>query len=139
VLFELCCLEEEEEGFDLPTLRVQALLYRREPSYSLLSDSPAASFPMVAVLAWVLLSSALCLGVGRFIKHLSPWTGISRVYALSLPRILSWRRGFLCVVGGGRAWLASRWSPASVNLVGTLLPLIKRRLEVFVVFAGSGL
>jgi hypothetical protein len=35
VLLELCCLEEEEEGFDLPTLRVQAPLYRRGPSYSL--------------------------------------------------------------------------------------------------------
>jgi hypothetical protein len=36
-------------------------------------------------------------------------------------------------------WLASRWSPASVALVGTLLPLIKHRLKVFIVFAGSGL
>jgi hypothetical protein len=34
-------------------------------------------------------------------------------------------------VGGGRAWLASRWSPASVDLVGSLPPLIKHRLGGF--------
>jgi hypothetical protein len=33
-------------------------------------------------------------------------------------------------IGGGRAWLASRWSPASVDLVGSMLLLIKRRLGV---------
>jgi hypothetical protein len=48
-------------------------------------------------------------------------------------------KGFACAVGGERAWLASCWSPASVVLVGTLLPLIKSRLKVFVTFAGSGL
>jgi hypothetical protein len=36
----------------------------------------------------------------------------------------------LGAVGGGRAWLASLWSPASVDLVGTLQPLIKRWLKV---------
>jgi hypothetical protein len=34
-----------------------------------------------------------------------------------MPWILSWRRGLPVAVGGGRAWLASRWSPASVDLL----------------------
>jgi hypothetical protein len=34
-------------------------------------------------------------------------------------------------VGGGRACLATRWSPASVDLVGSLPPLIKRWLGGF--------
>jgi hypothetical protein len=53
----------------------------------------------------------------------------------------SWGRGLLGAVGGDRAWLASRWSPASVALVGTLLPLIKRQLKVFassLAWASSG-
>jgi hypothetical protein len=35
------------------------------------------------------------------------------------------------LVGGGRAWLASRWSPASVDLVGATPLLAKRPLEEF--------
>jgi hypothetical protein len=35
------------------------------------------------------------------------------------------------LVGGGQAWLASRWSPASVDLVGATLLLVKRPLEEF--------
>jgi hypothetical protein len=35
------------------------------------------------------------------------------------------------LVGGGRAWLASRLSPASVDLVGATLLLVKRQLEEF--------
>jgi hypothetical protein len=42
-------------------------------------------------------------------------------------------------VGEGQAWLASRWSPASVDLVGAMLLLIKHRWRVFVIFAGSDL
>jgi hypothetical protein len=57
VLLELSCLEEEEEGFDPPTLRVQALLYRPGPGYSMLSRCLAAGSPMAAALAWVPLSS----------------------------------------------------------------------------------
>jgi hypothetical protein len=41
-LLELYCLEVEEEVFDLPTLRVQAPLYRQGPGYSLVSGCPAA-------------------------------------------------------------------------------------------------
>jgi hypothetical protein len=36
----------------------------------------------------------------------------------------------LGAVGEGHAWLASLRSPASIDLVGTLQPLIKRRLKV---------
>jgi hypothetical protein len=36
----------------------------------------------------------------------------------------------LDAIGGGCVWLASLRSPASVNLVGTLLPLIKHRLKI---------
>jgi hypothetical protein len=140
VLLELCCLEEKEEGFDLPTLRVQAPLYRRGPGYSTSSVCPATGFPVDAVLAWVPLFYALCLGACRFIKHLFPLDRYIRgVYALGLPWILSWMRGLLDVVGGGRVWLASCWSPASIDLIGTLIPLIKSRLKVLVIFAGSGL
>jgi hypothetical protein len=56
-LLELYCLEVEEEVFDLPTLRVQAPLYRHGPSYSLVSGCPAAGSSVAAVLAWVPPSS----------------------------------------------------------------------------------
>jgi hypothetical protein len=44
-LLELFGLEEEEEGSDLPSLRVQALLYRQGPSYGLGAPLPAPSWP----------------------------------------------------------------------------------------------
>jgi hypothetical protein len=130
VLLELCCLEEEVEGFHLPTLRVQAPLYRRGSGYSMSSGFPAARSPMAAALAWVPLSSVPLPSAGCFIKRLFPWTGIFGVYALGLPRILSWRRGLLGAVGGGHAWLASPRSPAFAVLVRTLQPLIKHRTKV---------
>jgi hypothetical protein len=55
-----------------PYSRLQAPLYRRGPGYSTSSGCPVIGFPLVTVLAWVLLFSALCLGAGRFIKHLFP-------------------------------------------------------------------
>jgi hypothetical protein len=94
---------------------------------------------MATVLEWVPLSSSPLPGRKPLYKAPFPWTGISRVYALGLPRILSWGRGLLGAIGGGQAWLAPRWSLASVALVGTLLPLIKHRLKVFVIFTDSGL
>jgi hypothetical protein len=54
VLLELCCLEEEEEVFDLPILRVQAPLYRQGPSYKMLSSCSAAGFSVAAALAQVI-------------------------------------------------------------------------------------
>jgi hypothetical protein len=56
-LLELYCLEVEEDEYDLPTLRVQASLYRQGPGYSLVSDCPAAGSPVAAVLAWAPPSS----------------------------------------------------------------------------------
>jgi hypothetical protein len=58
VLLELYCLEEEEEVFDLPILRVQAPLYRQRPGYSVapgcrllrgcgLSVGPALTCPLI--------------------------------------------------------------------------------------------
>jgi hypothetical protein len=58
VLLELCCLEEEEEVFDLPILRVQTPLYRQGPGYRVSSGCPAASFSVAATLAWVPLPFA---------------------------------------------------------------------------------
>jgi hypothetical protein len=68
VLLELCCLEEEEEVFDPPTLRVHAPLYRQGPSYRVSSGCPAAGFSVAAALAWVPLPLPLCLSAGYFIK-----------------------------------------------------------------------
>jgi hypothetical protein len=51
MLFELCCLEEEEEEIDPPILRVQAPLYRQGPGYMFSSGCPAVGFSMAAVLA----------------------------------------------------------------------------------------
>jgi hypothetical protein len=45
VLLELCCLEEEEEGFDLPVRRVQAPLYRQGPGYSFIIRLPGYRLP----------------------------------------------------------------------------------------------
>jgi hypothetical protein len=41
------------------------------------------------------------------------------------------RRGLPIAVAGGRAWLASHWSLASIDLVGATLLLIKCPLEGF--------
>jgi hypothetical protein len=137
VLLELYCLEEEEEGFDIPILTVQAPIYRRGPGYSLWSGCPAAGFPVDAVLAWVPPSSGPLPGHRLLYKAPFPLDWHIRGIALGLPRVLSWGRGLLGVVVGAQAWLASCWSLASVALVGTLLPLIKSLLKVFVIFAGS--
>jgi hypothetical protein len=44
------CLEVEEEEFDLPSLRVQAPLYRRGSGYSFGIRLPAVGSSMAAVL-----------------------------------------------------------------------------------------
>jgi hypothetical protein len=81
-LLELYCLEEEEEELDLPSLRVQAPLYRRGPGYRLSVRLPGR---------WLLRGRSLDVGLpssgplpdaGNFIKCLSPWTGIFEAYAL---------------------------------------------------------
>jgi hypothetical protein len=53
MLFELYCLEEEEEESDIHILRVQAPLYRRGPGYKISSGCLAAGFSVATVLAWV--------------------------------------------------------------------------------------
>jgi hypothetical protein len=73
MLLELCCLEEEEEVFDLPILRVQAPLYRQGPGYKMLSGFPAAGFSVAMALAWAPLPSTPLPGCKLLYKvHLSP-------------------------------------------------------------------
>jgi hypothetical protein len=54
----MCCLEEEQEVFDLPILRVQAPLYSQGPGYRVSSGCPAIGFSVVVALAWVSLPPA---------------------------------------------------------------------------------
>jgi hypothetical protein len=138
-LLELYCLEVEEEVSDLPILRVQAPLYRQGPSYSLASGCLATGSPVAVVLAWVPPSSGP--RPKRRPLYKEPFSLDRHIWGIC-PRFASdpfVGKGLPGAVGGERAWLVSCWSPASVVLVGTLLPLIKRRLKVFVIFAGFGL
>jgi hypothetical protein len=130
-LLELYCLEVEEEEFDLPSLRVQAPLYRRWPGYRLGVRLPGCRLlrgcgPDVGA-----PSSGPLPDAGNFIKCLFPLDrhlrGICPLLCLR-----SFHGGGSCpLVGGGRAWLASCLSPTSVNLVGAMPLLVKRPLEEF--------
>jgi hypothetical protein len=124
-LVELYYLEVEEEEFDLPSLRVQAPLYRRGPGYSSVSGRPAVGSSMAAVLTWVRCPLAFCLGACYFIKCLFPLDQhLRRIWLLLC--LGSFGGGEACpLVGGGRAWLAPRYFWQSV------------RWRVFVVFVGS--
>jgi hypothetical protein len=139
VLLELYCLEEEEEVFDLPTLRVQAPLYRRGPGYSTSSGCPAAGFPTAAALVWVPLVSV-------------PLPGRRLLYKAPFP--LDWHIWGICprfasdpFVEEGLAW-CGWWRPcvAGVTPVFSLCrscrdpaTFNKASVKCFVVFAGSGL
>jgi hypothetical protein len=68
MLLELCCLEEEEDSVDPPTLRVQASLYRQGPGYIVWSGCPAVGSVVAITLAWAPLSLLLLCGADRFIK-----------------------------------------------------------------------
>jgi hypothetical protein len=57
-LLELFGLEVEEEGSDLPSLRVQAPLYRRGPGYRLGVRLPGS--PIAMVLTWAHHFLTLC-------------------------------------------------------------------------------
>jgi hypothetical protein len=139
VLLELYCPDEEEEGFDLPTLRVQAPLYRRWPGYSMSSDCPAAGFPMATALAWVPLFSVPLPGRRLLYKVPFPLDrhirGICSRFVLDpfmeegLARCGWWR---LCVasVTPVSSLCRSCRDPATFN---------KASVKGFVVFAGSGL
>jgi hypothetical protein len=130
-LLELYCLDVEEEEFDLPSLRVQAPLYRRGLGYNLGVRLPGCRLLRGRGLDVGPPSSALCRDAGNFIKCLFPLDrhlrGICALLCLG-----SFRGGGSCsLVGGGQAWLASRMSPTSVDLVGVVPLLVKRSLEEF--------
>jgi hypothetical protein len=81
-LLELYGLEVEEEESDLPSLRVQAPLYRWGPGYRLGVWLPGCRLLRGHGLDMGPLSSDPLSDSGNFIKCLSPWTGISEAYAL---------------------------------------------------------
>jgi hypothetical protein len=128
-LLELYCLEVEEEEFDLPSLRVQAPLYRRGSGYRLGVQLPGCRLLCGRGLDVGPPSSGPLSNACNFIKCLFPLDrhlrGICPLLCLG-----SFRGGGFCpLVGGGRAWLASRLSPASVDLIGAVPLLVKQPLE----------
>jgi hypothetical protein len=139
VLLELYCLEEEEEGFDLPILRVQAPLYRQGPGYSLSSGCQAAGFPVAVVLAWVPLSFGPLPGhrplykapfpLDRHIRGICPWFASDPFVGEGLARCGWWRS---CVAGVTLvpSLCRSCRDPATFN---------KASVKGFVIFAGSDL
>jgi hypothetical protein len=138
VLLELCCLVEEEV-FDLPTLRVQAPLYRQGPGYRVSSGCPATGFSVAAVLAWVLFSSAPLHGRRLLIKCLYP---LDRHIWVICPRL-----ALDPFVERGFAW-CDWWMPcvAGVSLVSSLYhscrtptAFNKAMVKGFVIFTGLGL
>jgi hypothetical protein len=110
-LLELYCLEVEEDEFDLPSLRVQAPLYRRGPGYRFGVQLPGcrllrgSGFDMGPAILW---PSVWALEIYKVFFPLGPasWEHMPPV----LPRILSWRRVLL--VG----W----WRPSMAGV--TLVP-----------------
>jgi hypothetical protein len=133
VLLELYCLEEEEEVFNPPALRVQA------PLYAGASSCPAAGFLVAAALAWVPLFSVPLPGCRLFYKAPFP---LDRHIRGICPRLASdpfVERGF--------AWYGW-WRPcvAGVTPVSSLCrscrdpaTFHKALVKGFVVFASSGL
>jgi hypothetical protein len=139
VLLELCCLEEEEEGFDPPTLRVQPPLYRRGPGYSMSFGCQAAGSPMAAALAWVPLSSVPLPGCRLLYKAPFP---LDRHIRGICPRFASdpsmeeglawcgWWRPCVASVTPVSSFCRSCRDPTTIN---------KASVKGFVIFAGSGL
>jgi hypothetical protein len=130
-LIELYCLEVEEDELNLPSLRVQAPLSRRGPGYRLGGRLPGCRLLRGRGLHVTPPSSGSLSDAGNFIKCLFPLDrhlrGISPLLCLG-----SFRGGGSCpLIGGGRVWLMSCLSPASVDLVGVMLLLVKRPLEEF--------
>jgi hypothetical protein len=131
MLLDLFGLEEEEEGSDLPSLRVQTLIYRRGSGYRLGGRLPGCWLLRGQVLSVAPPSSGSSPDVGNFIKCLFPsdqhLRGISPLLCLG-----SFCGGGSCsLIGRAQAWLASRLSPASVDLVGARPLLAKWPLEEF--------
>jgi hypothetical protein len=130
-LLELFGLEEEEEGLDLPSLRVQTPLYRRGSGYRLGGQLPGYRLLRGRDLDMAPPSSSSLPDAGNFIKCLFPseqhLRGISPLLSLG-----SFRGGGSCsLIGQARAWLASCLSPACVDLVRARPLLAKWPLEEF--------
>jgi hypothetical protein len=130
-LLELYCLEVEEDKLDLPSLRVQAPLYRRGPGYRLGGRLPGCWLLRGRSLDVAPPSSSSLSDACKFIKCLFPLDrhlrGISPLLCLG-----SFRGGGSCpLIGGCRAWPASRLNPASVDLVRVVPLLVKEPLEEF--------
>jgi hypothetical protein len=131
MLLELFGLEEEEEeeGSDLRSLRVQTPLYRQGSDYRLGGRLPGYQLLCghgLCVIRWAPHSSS---DGSHFIKWLSPLDrhlgGISSPFCLGSFR----GEGSCLLVGGVWTWLASCPSFASVDLVGARPLSVKRPLE----------
>jgi hypothetical protein len=119
MLLELFGLEEEEEdGSDLPSLRVQTPLYRQGSGYRLDGRLPGCRLLRGHSLAMIRWSSDSPSDGSHFIKWLSPLDrhlgGISSPFCLGSFR----GEGSCLLVGGVRTWLAPCLSFASVDLIG---------------------
>jgi hypothetical protein len=128
-LLELFGLEEEEEGSDLPSLRVQTPLYRQGSDYRLDGRLPGCRLLRGHGLGVAPPSSDSLSNDGDFIKCICPLDrhlrGICSPFCLGSFR----GEGSCPLIGGDRAWLASCLSPASVDLVRAKLLLAKQPLE----------
>jgi hypothetical protein len=115
-LLELYCLEIEEEVFDLPTLRVEAPLYRQGLGYSLVSGCPAAGSSVAAVLTWAPLSSGPLSGYMPLYKAPFPF---GPAYSEHMPPVClgSFRGGGACplrLVEAERGWRHAGLLPLSI-------------------------
>jgi hypothetical protein len=131
-------LEVEEEGSDLPSLRVQAPLYRRGPGYRLGVRLPGCRLPRGRGLDVGPPSSNSLSDTGNFIKCLSPWTGISEAYALrsaSDPFVEEAPTHWL--VEAERGWRHACLPPLSI-LSGPCRFWKSSHWRSFVVFTGLG-
>jgi hypothetical protein len=127
MLLELFGLEEEEEGSDLPSLRVQTPLYRRGSGYRLGGRLPGYRLLRGCVLGVILWP--LTPGDGNFIKCLCP-LGPASWWHMPSFCLGSFRgEGSCSLVGGVRAWLASCLFLASVDLVEARLLSAKQPFE----------
>jgi hypothetical protein len=114
-LLELFGLEEEEEGSDPPSLRAQTPLYRQGSGYRLGGQLPAPP----RLQSWHGPPSSHSLSDdGNFIKCLFPLDrhlrGICPPFCLGS----FCGKGSCPLIGGDRAWLASRLSPLLSILSG---------------------
>jgi hypothetical protein len=137
-LLELLGLEEEEEGLDLPSLRVQTPLYRRGSGYRLGGRLPGCRLLRGRGLGVAPSSSNSLSGDENLIKCLSPLDrhlrGICSPFCL---RSFCWE-GSYPLIGGYRAWLASRLSLLLSILSGPGYFWRSSHWRGFVIFAGSG-